>query len=56
MLMDFKDPGKRYVVGDWVEDAVKIVSYVELVLTRCAADDEPMLRLSKCTSARKYLS
>ena len=29
-LMDFKVPGERYVVGDWVEDAIKIVSHAGL--------------------------
>lgn len=26
LLMDFKNPGERYVVGDWVKDAMTIVS------------------------------
>lgn len=26
LLMDFKKPGEQYVVGQWVQDAIKLVS------------------------------
>lgn len=25
LLMDFKDPGEQYVVGQWVQDAIRLV-------------------------------
>lgn len=28
LLMDFKRPGEQYVVGQWVQDAIKLVSNV----------------------------
>lgn len=26
LLMDFKEPGEQYVVGEWVQDTLKLVS------------------------------
>jgi tRNA dimethylallyltransferase len=26
LLMDFKQPGEQYVVGQWVQDAIKLVN------------------------------
>jgi len=38
LLMDFKDPGEQYVVGQWVRDAVRAVSAFglnECLFTEC---------------------
>lgn len=29
LLMDFKDPGEQYVVGEWVHDAIEQVDYFD---------------------------
>lgn len=31
LLMGFKDPGEQYVVGEWVEDSLKLVSQPRIV-------------------------
>ena len=28
LLMDFKQPGEQYVVGEWVQDTIRLVSYL----------------------------
>jgi IPP transferase len=32
LLMDFKEPGEQYVVGEWVEDSLKLVSLSHVLL------------------------
>lgn len=27
LLMDFKDPGEQYVIGEWLQDAVNLVCF-----------------------------
>ena len=38
LLMGFKNPGEQYVVGQWIQDAVSIVSCTLTVPSGCTHD------------------
>lgn len=41
LLMGFKDPGEQYVVGEWVEDSLKLVSQAQIVPVLQGCDRSP---------------
>ena len=56
LLMGFKNPGEQYVVGEWVEDSLKLVSRLMAMLSCTQVLIDVCRRSMKCTTGKRSLS